>query len=475
MKNRRNFFQPSGLAPGGKPQAYKLLMALAISWLFACPMASGQTPTTVVTFDVTNGFLPYFGSLVQGANGDMYGTTYEGGANGAGTIFRLTPAGALTTLHSFDTTDGAFPAGSLLLAANGDLYGTTWEGGTAGVGTIFKITPAGALTSLHSFDSTDGALCVSGLIQATNGDLYGTTYLGGANNIGTIFKITPAGVFTSLHSFAAAEGATPYAGLTQATDGYLYGTTYQAGANNVGTVFKVTMAGVLTTLYTFTVSLTDGTHPYAALVQASNGLLYGSTSSGGASGYGTIFSITPEGALTTLHSFAVLDGDNPQSKLVEASDGNLYGTTSGGGTAGGDGTIFKMTLAGSLTTLYSFSGTDGAFPIGGLAQYTNGTFYGTTYEGGADNDGTVFTLSEGLGPFVETVPTSGRVGAAVKILGTHLSAASSVTFNGTAAVFDVVAPSEITATVPAGATNGTVEVVTPSGTLSSNMPFRVLP
>ena len=472
MKKRRNFFQPSGLAPADKPEAHKLLMALAISWLFACPMASEQTPTTVVTFDVTNGFLPYFGSLAQAGNGDMYGTTYEGGANGAGTVFKLTPTGALTTLHSFDTTDGAFPAGSLLLATNGDLYGTTWEGGTDGVGTIFKITPAGALTSLHSFDSTHGALCVSGLIQATNGDLYGTTYQGGANNLGTIFKITPAGVFTSLHSFAAAEGATPYAGLIQATDGYLYGTTYQAGASNVGTVFKVTMAGVLTTLYSFTVSLTDGTHPYAALVQASNGLLYGSTSSGGASGYGTIFTITPEGALTTIHSFAVLDGDNPQSKLVEANDGNLYGTTSGGGTTG-DGTIFKITLAGSLTTLYSFDGTDGAFPIGGLAQSTDGTFYGTTYEGGANNDGTVFTLSEGLGPFVETVPTSGRAGAAVKILGTNLSAASSVTFNGTAAVFHVVGPSEITATVPVGATTGNVEVMTPGGLLVSKFAFQV--
>jgi len=472
MKNLRMFFQPSGWAPARKPEACKLLIALAIGWLFACPMASGQTPTTVVTFDVTNGFLPYFGSLVQAGNGDMYGTTYEGGANNVGTIFKLTPAGALTTLHSFDTTDGSLPAGSLLLATNGDLYGTTWEGGTGGLGTIFKITPAGALTSLHSFDSTDGALCVSGLIQATNGDLYGTTYNGGTNNLGTIFKITPAGVFTSLHSFAAAEGATPYAGLIQATDGYLYGTAYQGGANNVGTVFKVTMAGVLTTLYTFTVSLTDGTHPYAALVQASNGLLYGSTSSGGASGYGTIFSITPEGALTTLHSFAVLDGDNPQSKLVEANDGNLYGTTSGGG-ATGNGTIFKMTLAGSLTSLFSFNITDGAFPIGGLTQYTNGTFYGTTYQGGADNDGTVFTLSEGLGPFVETIPTSGRVGAAVKILGTNLSATSSVTFNGTAAVFHVVGPSEITATVPAGATTGNVEVATPGGLLVSNAAFQV--
>src|SRR6202167_3465609 len=323
MKNLRNLFHPSALAPAGKREAYKLLMALVIPWLFACPVASGQTPITVVTFDVTNGLLPYFGSLVQGANGDLYGTTYEGGANNKGTIFKLTPAGALTTLYSFDTTDGSFPAGSLVLAANGYLYGTTWEGGTGTVGTVFRITPAGALTSLHSFDSTDGALCASGLIQATNGDLYGTTYQGGANNLGTIFKITPAGVFTSLHSFEAAEGATPYAGLIQATDGYLYGTTYQGGAHNIGTVFKVTMAGVLTTLYSFSVSVTDGSHPYAALVQADNGLFYGSTSSGGGSGYGTIFTITSEGALTIIHSFAVLDGDNPQRKLVQPNDGTM--------------------------------------------------------------------------------------------------------------------------------------------------------
>jgi uncharacterized repeat protein (TIGR03803 family) len=472
MKNSRNSFEPSGWGPAGKREAYKLLMALAIPWLFACPMASGQTPTTVVTFDVTNGFLPYFGSMVQGANGDLYGTTYEGGANGAGTIFKLTPAGTLTTLHSFDTTDGAFPGGSLLLATNGDLYGTTWEGGSYTNGTIFKITPAGVFTSLHSFDSTDGELSVSGLIQATNGDLYGTTYNGGANGLGTVFKITPAGVFTSVHSFVVSEGTTPYAGLIQGTDGYLYGTTYQGGANGVGTVFKITAAGVLTVLYSFTVSVTDGTHPYAALVQADNGLFYGSTSSGGGSGYGAIFSITPEGALTILHSFAVLDGDNPQSRLIQANDGNLYGTTSGGGTTG-TGTIFKMTLAGTLTSLFSFDGTNGSFPIGGLVQHTDGTLYGTTWEGGTHNDGTVFTLSEGLGPFVETVPTSGRVGAAVKILGTHLSAASSVTFNGTAAVFHVVGPSEITATVPAGATTGNVQVATPGGVLVSNVAFQV--
>jgi len=187
---------------------------------------------------------------------------------------------------------------------------------------------------------------------------------------------------------------------------------------------------------------------------------------------GTIFKITPSGKLTSLHSFDGTDGANLQAALVQGTDGNFYGTTYGGGEFG-DGTIFQITPSGTLTSLYSFSSDNGYNSRSALVQDTNGEFYGTTWYGGIDGDGTYLILSVGLGPFVGTLPTSGNVGTAVKILGTNLTGATTVTFNGTVAAFTVVSSSEITTTVPAAATSGTVKVTTPSGTLSSDVPFRV--
>ena len=241
-------------------------------------------------------------------------------------------------------------------------------------------------------------------------------------------------------------------------------------------------AQTVTTLASF--NGTDGAGPSAALIQATDGNLYGTAYVGGANYYGTVFKITPSGTLTTLYSFCsqsgCTDGAYPSGALVQSTNGDFYGTTQNGGASdycgAGCGTIFKITPSGTLTTLYSFcsqSGcTDGENPQAGLVQATDGSFYGTTGGGGAYNFGTVFSLSVGLGPFVETLPTFGKVGAAVKILGTNLTGATSVSFNGTAAVFEVVSSSEITTTVPTGATTGTVQVVTPNGTLSSNVPFR---
>jgi uncharacterized repeat protein (TIGR03803 family) len=221
----------------------------------------------------------------------------------------------------------------------------------------------------------------------------------------------------------------------------------------------------------------DGQAPYAGLTLATNGNFYGTTPFGGANGNnGTVFEITPAGKLTTLYSFCSQtgcpDGQGPYAGLTQGTDGNLYGATSSGG-ADGYGSLFDITLSGTLTTLLSFDNTDGADPDGTLIQGTNGDFYGTAFGDGAYGYGTVFGLSVGLGPFVETQPTSGKVGTAVKILGTDLTGATAVSFNGTAAVFKVVSSSEITTTVPAGATTGTVKVMTPMGLLSSSTPFRV--
>jgi uncharacterized repeat protein (TIGR03803 family) len=255
--------------------------------------------------DCTDGSAPYAG-LMQGTDGDFYGTTSSGGANtnweycrsGCGTVFRISPSGALKTLYSFCAqsacSDGLVPIGGLLQATNGDFYGTTSGGGAKGGGTVFKITPAGKLTTLYTFDSASGVNPQAGLIQALDGDFYGTTFNGGAEGCchGTVFKITPGGVLTVLHSFCSeshcADGENPYAGLVQATDGSFYGATTIGGAKGGGTVFKITPTGTLTTLYSFCSqsNCADGNQPWAGLVQGTDGDFYGTTYFGGATIYG---------------------------------------------------------------------------------------------------------------------------------------------------------------------------------------------
>src|ERR1017187_3111968 len=254
-----------------------------------------------------------------------------------GSSFSVTWQG-LTTLLGFNGADGALPLAGLVQATNGNFYGTAQIGGANGYGTVFKISPTGTLTTLHSFCSqsgcTDGEYPAAGLVQANNGDLYGTTVYGGANNDGTVFKITPSGTLTTLYSFCSQSGCTdgqyPYAGLNQAANGDFYGTTVCGGANagtfcaGAGTVFKITPSGALTTLYSFCSQsgCTDGYGP-AGLVQATNGDLYGTTGYGGTNSKGgTVFKITPSGALTTLYSFCsqsgCTDGNGPVAGLVQA-------------------------------------------------------------------------------------------------------------------------------------------------------------
>jgi uncharacterized repeat protein (TIGR03803 family) len=470
---------------------------------------SAQTFTTLLSFDGVDGEGPS-AALVQAANGDFYGTAHYGGAHNDGTVFKITPSGTLTTLHRFcyqgsypNCSDGSGPW-QLVQAANGDFYGTTWLGGVSdfcyyGCGTIFKITPAGTLTTVYSFCTQ--SVCTAGkgpneLVQATNGDFYGTT--DGGVGVGTVFKLSPGGTLTTLHTFCSlpnsADGEMPLAPLVQATNGDFYGTTKFGGANDCGTVFKITPSGTLTTLYSFCSQsgCTDGYYPQAGLVQATNGDFYGTTFEGGTNAVGTVFGLTPSGTLTTLYSFCAqggslcTDGAGALAGLVQGTDGNFYGTTYSGGGLGDAGTIFKITPSGTLTTLYSFCSqggslcTDGFGPNAALLQSTNGDFYGTTYDGGAncassDHCGTIFSLSVGLGPFVKILPHANEVGGTIRILGTDLTGTASVSFNGTPAAFSVVVATEITATVPAGATTGQIEVSTPGGTLFSSGPFLVLP
>ncbi len=451
--------------------------------------SSAQTFTELTGFDLANGGRPGYECLVQGTDGNLYGTTTEGGPNGSGTIFKITTSGAMTVLYGFnDGPDGANPSASLMLGADGNFYGTTEKAGSNNFGTIFKITPDGVLTTLHSFAGPDGVPHNSGLIQAADGDLYGTTEYGGSEygggsaacpyGCGTFFKITTSGDFTTLRNFAVSDGVGPYAGVIQGGDGNFYGTTLAGGANNAGTAFRITATGGVTTLYSFCALASpfcyDGNNPSGGLMLAIDGNFYGTTAEGGTGGYGTIYKLTPEGSLTTLHDLGFNNGIYPFAGLVQGTDGNFYGTTEKGSEGGG--TLFKITYGGALTVLYSLGDEGGIYPHGGLTQATDGNFYGTTYGGViADSTayGTVFKLYAGLGPFVRTVPVSGRAGSIIRILGTDLTGATGLTFNGTAAPFQIVSATEIIVTVPVGATTGKIQVATPGGTLYSNVEFRV--
>ncbi|MHA3771210.1 beta strand repeat-containing protein [Verrucomicrobiota bacterium sgz303538] len=362
-----------------------LLLVLLLAFLTAIgPDARGQTFETL--FADNQGRNPY-ASLVQESDGNFYGTTFNGGASGYGTVFKMTPAGEVTTLVSFNRFNGSNPSAGLVKGSDGNFYGTTSQGGASNYGTVFKMTPAGELTTLASFINGNGSYPIAGLVEGNDGNFYGTTSQGGAGNYGTVFKVTPAGELTTLVYFNSLNGSKPLAGLVIGSDGNFYGTTKSGGVNTFGTVFKMTPAGMLTTLVSFT-----GRSPSAGLLKGSDGNLYGTTSDGGTSNYGTVFRLTPAGVLTTLASFNRTNGSNPLANLVEGSDGNFYGTTSDGGTSN-YGTVFKMTPAGELTTLTSFNRTNGSNPYAGLVEGSDGNFYGTTELGGASGSGTVFKMT----------------------------------------------------------------------------------
>jgi uncharacterized repeat protein (TIGR03803 family) len=449
--------------------------------------AAAQTFTSLVDFNGADGSNPYYVALVQARDGNLYGTTQSGGSSSLGTVFRLTPNGTVTTVYSFcsqpSCTDGSYPMGGLALGTDGNLYGTTAEGGTSNYGTVFKITTSGTLTTLHSFISSDAAWPYSTLIQVANGIFLGTSFEGGAFNGGTVYEVTASGLVTTIYSFCAqtrcSDGADPVGALVRGSDGNFYGTTPFGGTGNFGTIFKISPKGAFTKLHDFT--STDGAQIWSTLIQ-SGSVLLGTAAAGGAStscsgGCGTIFKVTTTGVVTTLHSFDSIDGASPVAGLIQGTDGNFYGTALLGGTSG-DGTLFQSTASGAVTLLHTFVATDGEQPYGGLVQHTNGTFYGLTTGGGITSCvpigcGSAFSESMGLAPFIRTSPTSGKVGSVVVILGTNLTGATSVTFNGTAATFTVVSSSQIKTTVPAGATTGKVQVTTPGGTLTSNVNFTV--
>jgi uncharacterized repeat protein (TIGR03803 family) len=347
-------------------------------------------------------FNPHAG-VIQGTDGNFYGTTVNGGSGLYGSAFKMYSGGSLYVLHSFTNgVDGANPLAGLIQARDGNFYGASLHGVGASLGTLFRMSPinasTAALTPLHGFGGgDDGGNPLASLVQGSDGNLYGTASTGGSNGVGTVFSLSTNGLFTPLWSFNSTNGSYPAGSLVQGSDGQFYGTTAAGGANGLGTLFSLSTNGSFNSLVSF--DYTAGAYPSNGLVQASDGAFYGTAASGGTNGgWGTVFHLTAEGTLSTLHSFNYEDGAYPVGGLVQATDGNLYGTTSQGG-IGGQGTVFQITTNGRLTTLVWFNGTNGANPQGALIQARDGTIYGTAefgrtgYNGASGSgDGFVFRL-----------------------------------------------------------------------------------
>lgn len=420
---------------------------LAASFAFAAHGGVVFTNLFVFTSDDTNGVFPR-AALTEGRSGEIYGTTAGVRMNGSGrrvrpTIFRVSPEGAFLTLAWFDATNADrtmqtnSPWGwdetltsSLLQSANGDFYGVAEMGGEFGYGRIFKMNPSGIVTTLHSFEGyggTNGWGPMGGLTEGKGGWFFGTAYNGGIKErtdnagMGTVYKVNTNGFLKTLFYFSGTNGEFPASSLLLGKDGCFYGTTPYGGPayakgppeHGFGTVFRITPDGTLTTLFSF--NGTNGSMPYASLVQGPDGSLYGTTRFGGVDygvsdtrtqpawalrTFGTVFRITPSGAFTSLFSFSGTNGARPSGALVQGRDGYLYGTTEFGGVsyrganAGIEhlfnetfGTIFRISTNGDFTSLFSFKGTNGSHPSAGLLQAKNGAFYGTTQSGGSHFDG----------------------------------------------------------------------------------------
>jgi len=400
---------------------------------------TAQTFTNLHSFagSPSDGAVPYAGLILSG--NILYGTAEQGGSSGYGTVFAINPNGTgFTNLHSFIYgSDGASPYAGLILSGN-TLYGTAYQGGSSGHGTVFAVNTNGTgFTNLHSFTATsnytnsDGANPYAGLILSGN-TLYGTAYQGGSSGFGTVFAVHTNGTgFTNLHSFTAfvsgtnSDGGSPYAGLILSGN-TLYGTAGYGGSSGHGTVFAVNTDGTgFTNLHSFTAvsgfssTNSDGANPIAGLILSGN-TLYGTAFYGGSSGNGTVFAVNTDGTgFTTLHSFMAFsvlsstnsDGANPYAGLI-LSGNTLHGTAKQGGSSG-NGTVFAVNTNGTgFTNLHSFAGypSDGTTPFGGLILSGN-TLYGTAANGGSSGYGTVFSLS--LGSVIPPLLTIIRSGANV--------------------------------------------------------------
>jgi uncharacterized protein (TIGR03437 family) len=471
----------------------KTLMFPSVRIVLVAAVAAGglqaQVVTELIRLDASNG-VP--NSLVQGSDGNLYGTTSAVNRSSE-LIFKLTPNGVFTAVYQFTASSavGTNTRGGLLQLTDGAFYGTTGIGGAKGFGTIFKAAADGTVTPLYAFgtNSTDGTGSASGLLLASDGNFYGTTMFGGHNNLGTVFRCTPGGQYTTLYSFGtqANDGGGPTGRLIQAKDGNIYGTTSGITGyllNTSSTVFRITTAGVFTTLHTFGGQASFPVVPYAGLIQGSDGNFYGTTQPGVEKQFGTVFRMNAAGTVTLIHSFPGND-EFSVGPLLQAGDGNYYGTTAT--------TIFRVTPAGDFSTVYTFNTFISS--TSSLIQASDGNVYGYGLRS-SDTLGSIFKMflapnppppaptitPGGVVPINSNVPTI-QSGEWISIYGTNLASATAVwsgdfprslanttvTINGKQAFLWYVSPTQINLQAPGDTAIGSVSVVvtTPGGSATA--------
>jgi uncharacterized repeat protein (TIGR03803 family) len=367
-------------------------LCIASATLLLCASAHAFLFESIHQFS-TNGIGPKnpTAPLIQASDGNFYGTTIAGGVNNAGTIFRLSPANALSVLHSFTGSKGSNAFGGLIEADDGVLYGTTAFGGTSNYGTIFKITTNGTFATIYSFSGDyDGAYPHGELLRGSDGNLYGTTTEGGTNNLGTVFKMTTTGSLIWTRSLTGQNGSYPYGGLVQGTDGNFYGVANQGGFQDYGAAFVATANGVVTLIDSF---FGEGRSPHGKLAEGDDGSFYGTASRGGFySDAGAIVKVTPNANVTRVVSFNYPNtGSHPAAGLVKSRDGYFYGTVVFDPTYG-EGGVFSVTTNGTIKLVFQFNGANGENPQAPLMESREGDLYGTTYSGGTNGAGTVFVL-----------------------------------------------------------------------------------
>ena len=388
--------------------ALRRIAAAALPAALASVLGTAQTLEVVHAFQT--GGQPR-ARLIQGSDGFIYGSTSAGGRSDDGTLFRMDAAGNLTVLHQFSGLDGQGPSAELLEGGDGFFYGTTEGGGLHGIGTVFRVDASGNLTTLHDFDLVpDGGEPVAALIRAADGFFYGTAAVGGNAGAGTIFRIDADGAFETVHAFAGADGEGPRAALLQVADGSFYGTTGGGGAYGGGTVFRLELPGNLTSLHSFSGD-NEGANPSAPFIQAADGLLYTTAAAGGNPGHGAIFRMDLAGNITTLRILVGYEAAGPAGPLVEAPDGFFYGT--------GETSVFRMDHLGNLTDIHVFDPSELVSIQCGVTLGRDGRLYGTSTTGGTGNIGMVYSMDTAgsllvLHQFVEEVgrqPLAGLIQA----------------------------------------------------------------
>jgi uncharacterized repeat protein (TIGR03803 family) len=462
-----------------RPSRFMMVIFVSLVVLVVASSSDAQNFTSLYSFSSTDGAYPN-AVLTQGRDGYLYGTTSQGGIGtcasntGCGTIFKMDTSGNLTTLYKFSGTDGSSPQG-VILGTDGNLYGVAQLDGPQGFGRLFRITSNGTFTSLHDFTGgADGSYPSNQLFQAPNGDFYGFSSAG-------LYRYVLSGTLTTIHTFAQCSVYHVFVPLILGADENLYA-TFPCGdtglGSQCGSIVKFNSQGTVLSQHDFGCNSHQitGNYPLSSVVSASDGDVYGTNSSGGTYGYGTVFRLDPRNDhLNILHTFNLsTDGTSAGAVgLVQANDRNFY--SAGGG--GVSGVIYQLTLGGQITTLLDIPNYGEDFLYSSFIQHTNGQFYSSINF--IENDptfyGLLYSFDNQLDPFVSFVQSQGKIGGTAQILGQGFRGSTGVTFNGIPATsFKVVADTYMTAVVPSGATTGKVVVTTPGGTLTSNVSFRIV-